>query len=199
MAERAVVFLAILVLVGCGAQEEVAETEFIMKGNSPAVIGFVRIADDKYVLAKCNTEEDFADYRNLLGGDYTDRDNNPCYLPIMRAFTATELTMIKEKIAAELEGKVTDQLTRIVFSASLAAASLLISRAIVAELVKVIPITLATGLGLFYVQRKLVTILQSLEEKRVILQDLDQIDTRHSSDSSLSIVEEVLVKYLSSI
>ena len=117
-------------------------------------------------------------------------------LQMLRALLFYMLNAVKEKITAELDGKVVDQLTRIVFSASLAAASILISKAIVADLVKVIPITLATGMGLFYTHRKLVTILQALEEKKVILQDLDQIDTRHSSDASLAIIEEVLVKYL---
>ena len=196
MARHATVFLAMLVLVGCGVKEEIAGTEFIMQGNSPAVIGFVRVTDDRYVLVRCNTEKDFVSYRTLHGGNYTDEDNDLCQLPVRRVFTAAELNAVKEKITAELDGKVVDQLTRIVFSVSLAAASILISKAIVADLVKVIPITLATGMGLFYTHRKLVTILQSLEEKKVILQDLDQIDTRHSSDASLAIIEEVLVKYL---
>lgn len=200
MGWRGVVALSFLwgtACLACSTEVELSSWKYITKDNAPAVLGFAS-EGEAYQLLKCNTAEDFLNYRFSIGNDLVEGAGS-CYQPIARSFTPDDLHRVRQKIASDLSKKNSATVSRLGFSIGLAAASILISKAIVEELIKVIPITVATGLVLYYSHRKLATVTQFQREKATILAYLCNLDASYSSPSSLAIVEEVLIKYLNDI
>lgn len=173
----------------CGV--EVSVPAYIVRGNAPAALGFVQ-TDKGWLLLKCNTEQDFLAYR------HDNPSNDTCHVPLARHFTTAELATAQQQLSAELDRGKQDHVVGVAFAAALAAASALVSRAVVADMKKVVAITLVVGFTLFHVHRKLLTIVSLREEKRVALAELLAPDVRHNSDGALVSIEEVLLRYLPS-
>ena len=125
-------------------------------------------------------------------------DDGACHTALPRVFTTAELAAAQHRIATDLQRGAGERATQIGFSISLAALSLLISRAIVADFKKVIPITLAVGLGLYHAHRQVQQVVFMQKEKATALAELRDPRQRHYSDTSLASVEEVLLRYLTS-
>ena len=186
-------FTALLcALSSCGTQTY--QPAYVVRGEAQAVLGFVQ-AEEGWLLLRCHSEHDWHNYRY----DKEQRtDEEACHAASPRIFTTAELAEAQQRIAADLHRGAGEHVVQVGFSAALAAFSLLISRAIVADLKKVIPLTLAVGLGLYHAYRQVQRIVSLHQEKTTALAELRDPRQRHYSATSLNIVEDVLLRYLTS-
>lgn len=188
-----VVFLwLVCMLSSCGA--EVSVPAYVVRGEAAGVLGFAR-AEDGWLLLRCNNESDLHAYRH---GEEQQAGEGLCHAALLRIFSTAELAAAQQRIAADLQRGTGERAVQIGFSVTLAALSLLISHAIVADLRKVIPITLAVGLGLYHAHRKVQQIVSMQQGKETALAELCDTKTRHNSSMSLTSIEEVLLRYLTS-
>ena len=211
--------LAVLLctLNGCGTQAY--QPAYVVRGEAQAVLGLVQV-EDGWLLLRCNREHDLQVYSlrsqdaSPLASSPSSQDSLPlsrsradeaqqaddgaCHTALPRIFTTAELAAAQHRIATDLQRGAGERATQIGFSISLAALSLLISRAIVADFKKVIPITLAVGLGLYHAHRQVQQVVFMQKEKATALAELRDPRQRHYSATSLASVEEVLLRYLTS-
>lgn len=187
---RVVVFALLLCGLCCCAAPVAAPT-YIVRGDAPGALGFVQV-EDRWLLVRCNTEQQQLNYRY----DDEQHEDMLCYVPLPRLFTTAQLAAAQQRLAADLHRGTGEQVGRVGFSVALAALSLLISRAVVADIKKVIPITLGIGFILYHAHHKVMSIVALQKEKVTALAALRDLHTRHHSDAPLSSVEGVLVQYL---
>ena len=188
---RIVVFTVLLCAwSGCGTPTY--QPAYVVRGEAQAVLGLVQAAEG-WLLLRCNSEQDWHNYRD---DEKQTTEAGTCHAASPQIFTTAELAEAQQHIAADLHHGTGKKVVQVGLSATLAAFSLLISRAIVADLKKVIPITLAVGLGLYHVHRQVHRIVSLQQEKETALAELRDPSQRHYSATSLTIVEEVLLRYL---
>ena len=175
---RTCVYWFVIMLNGCG--QSPATIQYITASEQSALLAFVSITDG-YKLVHCNSFDD------LANGATNCRE-------IVPHLTLEQLAEVKDKLEAELttSSKYRNWLLPTLF----AVASVVVSKAVVRDLMKVVPITFAVGIVLSYGQRQLLHIVQFRDEKRVIVEELQGLDSEHRSSTSLTIVEEVLLSYL---
>ena len=167
---------------------------YVGRGESAGVLGFV-CARDGWVLLRCDRVRDLQAYRY---DEEQQASEVPCRAALPRIFTTAELDAAQQRIAADLQRGAGERAVQISFSVTLAALSLLLSRAIVADSKKVVPITVAVGFGLYHAYRRVQQIVSMQRGKETALAELRAPETRHNSDTSLTAVEEVLLSYLTS-
>ena len=204
---RCVIMLAVLLctLNNCGTQAY--QPAYVVRGEAQAVLGLVQV-EDGWLLLRCNREHDLhvhslrsqdaASLSCSRDDEAQQADDGACRTALPRIFTTAELATAQRRIATDLQRGAGERATQIGFSISLAALSLLISRAIVADFKKVIPITLAVGLGLYHAHRQVQQVVVMQKEKATALAELRDPRQRHYSATSLANVEEVLLRYLTS-
>ena len=167
---------------------------YVVRGEAAGALGFVRAADG-WLLLHCNSESDLHAYRH---GEEHQAGEGLCQAALPRIFSTAELAAAQQRIAADLQRGTGERAVQIGFSVTLAALSLLISRAIVADLKKVIPITLAVGFGLYHAHRKVQQIVSMQQGKGTALAELRDAQARHHSSMSLTSIKELLLRYLTS-
>ena len=209
---RRVVLFAVLlcVLNSCGTQIYVPAR--IVRGDSPGALGFVPVAGG-WLLLRCNTDSDLHAYthketsheREQEGHDHAEHkhnavitDNEPCYAVLEQVFTTAELAVAEQRIVADLHHDERDRAAQLSFAAVLAVLSLPISQAIVANFTVSIPITLGVGVAFYHIHRKVQQIVSLQWEMEVAVAELRNPSAQHNSNVSLTIVEEVLLRYLTS-
>jgi len=191
---RRIVVCTLLVCASSSCSEQGSVPTYVGRGESAGVLGFVR-AGDGWMLLRCERERDLQAYRH---DEERQAGEVPCRTALPRTFTTAELAAAQQRIAADLQRGAGDRVAQISFSVTLAALSLLLSRAIVADVKKVVPITLAVGFILYHAYRRVQQIVSMQRGKETALAELRAPETRHNSDTSLSAVEEVLLSYLTS-
>lgn len=184
--------LLVCALSGCG--EQVSAPTYVVRGEAAGVLGFVRAGDD-WLLLRCHHVRDLRAYRH--DAERHAREEL-CRAALARTFSTAELAAAQQRIAADLQRGMGERAMQISFSVTLAALSLLLSRAIVADLRKVIPITLAVGFGLYHAHRRVQQVVSMQHSKETALAELRDPQARHNSNTSLTAVEEVLLRYLTS-
>ncbi len=189
---RVVVFAVVIgALSSCGRQ--VSVPAYVVRGASAGVLGFVRSVDG-WLLLRCNHERDLHAYRH--GDEQQEAGKELCQAVLPRIYTTAELAAAQQRLAADLQRGTGEHAKQIGFSVALVALSLLISRAIVADVKKLIPITLAIGLALHHAHQRVGQIVSMQPGKETALAELRAPEVRHNSSMSLTIVEEVLSRYL---
>lgn len=172
----------VILLSSCGnpSTKEPATIQYITASEQSALLAFVPVAEG-YQLVHCNSLDDLADKASRCR-------------TVSQQLTIEQLTEVRNKIEAELA--TSSGYRSWLLPTVLAVASAIVSKAVVRDLIKVVPITFAVGIVLSYGQKRLLQIVQFHEEKRVIVEELQDLDSEHRSSTSLTIVEEVLLSYL---
>ena len=181
----------------CRCAAPVAEPSYIVRGDAPGALGFVAVAD-RWLLVHCSTEQQLFNYQyDAEQHEHGHEDEDMfCHAPLPRLFTTAELAAAQQRLAADLHRGIGDQVGRVSFSVAFAALSLLVSRAVVADIKKVIPLTLGIGFVLYHAHHKVMSIVALQKEKVTALAELRDHNARHYSEASLPSVEGVLVQYL---
>lgn len=175
----------VIVLNGCG-QSSVrtatapATVQYITSSEASALLAFVPVTGG-YQLVRCNSLNDFLD------------EDSRCQT-ISQVLTVERLTEVKDRLEAELTDS--SRYRSWFLPTLLAVASIVVSKAVLRDLIKVVPITFAVGIVLSYGQKQLLRIVQFHDEKRVIVEELQDMNNEHRSSTSLTIIEEVLLSYL---
>lgn len=191
---RVIVFT--LLLCGlCRCAAPVAEPTYIVRGDAPGALGFVPV-EDRWLLVHCSQEQQLFDYRYGAEQHGHKDEDMLCHVPLPRLFTTAELAAAQQRLAADLHRGTGDQAVRVGFAVAFAALSLLISRAVVADSKKVIPLTLGIGFVLYHAHHKVMSIVALQKEKVTALAELRDPNTRHHSNAPLPSVEGVLIQYL---
>ena len=176
---RLLAFVIVLNSCGQSSVREPAILQYITASEKSALLAFVPVAEG-YQLVHCNSLDDLVDISRCR--------------TVSQQLTIEQLTEVRNKIEAELA--TSSGYRSWLLPTLLAVASVVVSKAVVRDLIKVVPITFAVGLVLSYGQKRLLQIVQFHEEKRVIVEELQDMNSEHRSPTSLTIVEEVLLSYL---
>ena len=179
---RTCVCWLVVLLNSCGQSSirELTTIQYITASEKSALLAFVPVTEG-YQLVHCNSLGDLLD------------DTSRCRI-VSQQLTIEQLTEVRNKIEAELA--TSSGYHRWLLPTLLAVASAIVSKAVVRDLIKVVPITFVVGIVLSYGQKRLLQIVQFHEEKRVIVEELQDMNSEHRSSTSLTIVEEVLLSYL---
>lgn len=209
---RVAVFTVLLcALSSCDTQ--VSAPARIVRGDAPGVLGFVPVADG-WLLLRCNTNSDLHAYAHQYRPGHTEyeqaddgghghtaviENSETCYAVLEQIFTTEELTIVEQRIAADLHHDTHNRMSQIGLSAALALLSLPISQAIVASFKVSIPITLGVGFAFYHIHRQVQQIVSLQREMKTALAELRNPSARHNSSMSLTCVEEILLRYLTSL
>ena len=189
---RRIVVCTLLACASSSCSEQVSAPTYVVRGESAGALGFVHTGDG-WLLLRCDRVRDLQAYRH---DEERQAGEVPCRAALPRTFTTAELDTAQQRIAADLQRGAGDRVAQISFSVTLATLSLLLSRAVVADVKKVVPITLAVGFGLYHAYRRVQQIVSMQRGKETALAELRAPEARHNSDASLTAVEEVLLSYL---
>ena len=189
--------VAVLLLSVCSVFNscavEVASPAYIVRGNAPGVLGFMPVSNG-WLLLRCNTLADWHAYHQASADD--SKADIACHPSLPRHFTTEELAATQQRLAASQQQSKLQRAAHITLSLVLAAASVPISRALVADLKKVIPITLVVGLALHHVQQEIGHIIMLSKEKNTARAELHNPSVLHRSTTALTSIEEVLIQQL---
>ena len=175
----------VIVLNGCGQSSvktavSPSAVQYITTSEASALLAFVPVTEG-YQLVRCNSLTDLTD------------KNSRCRV-ISQVLTIEQLVEVRNKLKAELTNS--SRYRSWLLPTLLATASIVVSKAVLRDLIKVVPITFGVGIVLSYGQKQLLRIVQFHDEKRVIIEELQDMSSEHRSSTSLTIIEEVLLSYL---
>lgn len=171
----------IVALNSCGppvTKTTPATVQYITASEASALLAFVPETGG-YRLVRCNNLAELTD--------------NRCRT-LSQLLTVEQLTEVRDKLEAELTALSSSRSW--LLPALLAVASVVVSKAVVRDLIKVVPITFAVGIVLTYSQKQLLRVVQFHDEKQIIVEELQDFGSEHRSSTSLIIIEEVLLSYL---